>query len=657
MMKTNRSRMIIALLLAIITVFTAFAVVGCKGNSDTLETGTDTETVDKSDVETSVGTTAESSKETSKETSKQTSEDTTKDTEPETTKEIVVLPDGMLFDNRKTGHVIVSKRSSAINSAVEALKKALKDNCNIEMESIGENYYKTLYPDMSGNKVVVGQIDNDPVAVELYESLLTTNSYIIKFVNNSLYIIGGSGEATEAAVQYFIKTYLIKYYTYTLTLEEGVLYEQNTPPAAEGLTIASNPIENYVIVHDGSTVGARRAKELRSMIAEKTGEDIKVVAPTADPVEHEILIGKVDRPEVSAIRAEYDRPNVYYDVKVVGNKLVCVGEGWYTMGKIVTALGEYLENIDPEDLNLSGEVLSGDMINEIDTTDMLNRAEGTDVRVFNYNTYGTVYNYTQYPLFAGEHERGEVIGDIILAYFPDVITTNEFYVNSALFKAAMTQLSDYYMLIDTSDYDAGYPYPGVTGNVGRGNPEQILIKKSCNFKIVDSGWRYLGETDGSILDFHGIHWAVLETQAGEKFIITVGHYGDSNSYNGYAKEHQEAIKMAQACSGSEEILPTVASGDFFSSSTSGAAYKYHLSCGFSDPQRIKEINRNITERGDININQATSHSFGKSAGDGTKIDFILHNSAFTPLKFKVLKSEELNYTSDHYPEVVDLKFT
>ena len=625
-------------------------LVGCSGNGGTnLDDSSELETTTETN-ETTVGTSAAT-------TAESTKAETTKETEEETTAEPVVLPDGVLFDDRKTGHVIVSQRSSAINSAVEALKNALKKNCNIEMESYGENYYNSIHPGMTGNKVVVGYIENDPVAVEIHNSLMTSNSYIIKFVNNSLYIIGKSGEATEIAVQYFISHYLIKYYTYTLTLEEGVLYEQNRPPVAEELTIADNPIEDYVIVHDGTQVGARRAKELKGMLAEKTGKELKVIAPTNEETELEILVGKVDRPEVAAIRAEYDRPNVYYDVKVVGKKLVCVGEGWYTLGKIVTELGEYLEAIDPEDCDLSGEVVSGDMINEIDTTDMLNRAEGTDVRVFNYNTYGTVYNYTQYSLFSGEQERGEVIGDIILAYYPDVITTNEFYVNSALYNAAMTQLSDYYQLIDTSEYDSGYPYPNVTGNVGRGNPEQILIKKSCNFTIVDSGWRYLGETDGSIADFHGIHWAVLQTEAGEKFIITVGHYGDANTYTGYAEEHQLAIQMAQQMSGSTETLPTVAAGDFFSSALTGAGYKYHINCGFSDPQRIREINRNITERGDININQATSHGFGKSAGDGTRIDFILHNSAFTPLKFKVLKSEELNYTSDHYPEVVDLKFT
>lgn len=635
--------------------FTAFLVIvmligvlaSCNGKNQTLDGGT-------SDIET---TDAE-------ESTVDTSEETEKATE-QTTAEKIVLGDGVLFENRKTGHTIIYAIGSSVYSdkivaqnAVIALQNALDKNCNIEMNAVGENNYYSQNPDMSGNKVVVGYISKDPVAVELYNSLVTVNSYVIKFVGNSLYIIGGSGAATAVAVDYFIDKYLIKYLTPVLTLEEGIIVENNEPPALEELTIAGTPVENYVIVHDDTAVGAKRAKELKALFIAKTGFSLDVCSQKDSTAEHEILVGKTDRQESKDIRATYARPNVYYTVKVVGKKLVCMGEGWNTLGKINTALDEYFDTLDPESCNLTGEVLSGDMIDEIDTTDMLNRAEGTDVRVFNYNTYGTKYDYGTYSLFSGETERGETIGDIILAYYPDVITTNEFYVNSALYKAAMTQLSDYYQLIDTSEYDSGYPYPNITGNIGRGNPEQILIKKSCNFTIVDSGWRYLGETDGSIADYHGIHWAVLKTQAGEKFIITVGHYGDANTYIGYAQEHQAAVQMAQQMSGSTETLPTVVAGDLFSSALSGAGYKYHVNtCGFTDPQRIKEINRNITEKGDININHATSHPFGKGRGDGTRIDFILHNSAFTPLKFKVLKSEELNYTSDHYPEVVDLKFT
>ena len=257
-MRNNRTRRLLALLLAVITIFSAFSIMGCNNNAGVSDTDSEAESADTvaSDVETSASTSAETSKDTTKETSKET----TRETEAETTKEIVVLPDGVIFENRKTGHVIVSQRSSAINSAVDALKRGFKNNCNVEIESFGENYYKTLYPDMSGNKIVVGYIENDPVAVELHNSLLNSNAYIIKFVNNSLYIIGKTGEATEVAVQYFVSTYLIKYFTEELVLEEGVLYEENEPPVAEKLTIASNPLEEYVIVHDGSNVGARRAK-------------------------------------------------------------------------------------------------------------------------------------------------------------------------------------------------------------------------------------------------------------------------------------------------------------------------------------------------------------------------------------------------------------
>lgn len=631
----------LAILLATITVLASLTMFGCsqKGGADDFTSD-------------SVGP------ETSSDITSDTGAETTADSSSETTGEQGPnLPYGTLFDEKKTDYTIVHALYSGIASqnAVLALQKALEDNCDVVIEARKENYYNSINPGMTGRKIVVGYVEKDATAMEIYNSLTTPNSYIIKFVDNSLYIIGGSGESTADAVDYFISTYLIKYYTYTLKLEDGIIAERNAPPLLENLTISDNSIEEYVIIHDDSAVGGRRAKELAAMISEKTGVLLKVKPHTEEPVDKEILVGKTNRQESIDARADYDRPGVYYDVKVVGEKLVCMGESWYTLDKIVRVLSEHLDTMNAENSDLDGEILSGDMLDEIDTTDMLNRAEGTDVRVFNYNTYGTIYSYSSYDLFSGEVERGEVIGDIILAYFPDVITTNEFYVNSALYNAAMSRLSDYYVRID-SEYDVGYPFSGVTGNVGRGNPEQILIKKSCNFKIIDSGWRYLSEGNGNLVDFHGIHWAVLETQEGKQFIVSVGHYADSSTDPVYAREHQDAIKMAQESSGSSEILPAIAAGDFFSNATSGAAYKYHIETSkFIDPQRIKEINRNITSKGIVNINQATSHAFGKTKGDGTRIDFIFHNDKFTPLKFKVLKSTELDYTSDHYPECVDLK--
>ena len=189
----------------------------------------------------------------------------------------------------------------------------------------------------------------------------------------------------------------------------------------------------------------------------------------------------------------------------------------------------------------------------------------------------------------------------------------------------------------------------------KGNPELIFIKKSRNFTIVDSGWRYWSVYNNrefsGLSSGHGVHWAVLKTPEGKSFIITVGHYGDGRYDNMYAKEHQAAIQTAQAASGANETLPTVATGDFYTPSPDGACYLYHTStCGFTDPQTISAINCNR------NVYQSTCHSFAKPTYSGTRYDFILHNYKFTPLKFKVLKSMILDYASDHYPVCVDLKF-
>jgi len=647
---------IISILLVIIML--SATLVGCAGGAgQDISTGEQTtETTGETTSDTTADTTADTSADTSGETSAETSGETSADTEGD------VLPVGMIFDTvdnkRKTEHTIVYSlyTGTGTQSAVTVLTNAFEDNCRVNITARKENGYELLNPGMTGKKIVIGKLEKDPVAMEIYNSLNTTKSYIIKFVGDSLYIVGGSGEANLEAVEYFVATYLKKYITTKLFFEEGVIVENNAPAPVPNLTIAGNALDKYTIIHDGSAVGARFARELNTMLSEKTGRDTLLPIKNQKDFsgEYEILVGKTDRAESVAARADYDRPNVYYDVEVVGKKLVCMGEGWYTLGKIVEALGEHFNGMAGETPNLTGKVLSGDMIDEIDNSGMLTMAEGTDVRVLNYNLYGTTYDYDNLRLFSGDTERGEVIADIMLAYYPDVITTNELYLNTALIKAIKGQISDYYIHIDNSAYDEGFPFENSTAG-GRGNPEQIFIKKD-KFTVVDSGWRYTSEGNGEVVNFHGIHWAVLQTPENKKFIISVGHYADSNYIDTYAREQIAAIEMAQASSGSSETLPAVAAGDFFAGATGSVTYRYYIeTCGFIDPQRIVSINRNLNSKGEPNINQATHHTFGQGEGDGTRIDFILHNDKFTPLKFKVLKSNELNYTSDHYPECVDLK--
>jgi len=646
-------RRIIALMLAGITSFSILA--SCSDAGEPLDSSFDANITEESvaDKETepeteAILTTDTESEETesdtladSTETESETESETETETEAETRPQII----------RDYTIVYALYSGTGAQSGVEKLRSAISTHCKKDFLAQKENYYESQHPNMSGNKIVVGHIEKDPVAMQIYESLHTELSYIIKYVDGSLYIIGGCGEATETAVDYFIKTYVSKYKILTFDFfTNKFLIEKNELPIFKDMTIAGNPLENYVIVHDGSHVSKLYANEMRSVINRKTGKTLPIKISTAGEYDYEILVGKTDRAESKSVVNGYDRHNVYYTAKTVGSSLVLMGEGWYSLKRLTAEFTAMFDTLDPSKCNLSGTILSGDVIKDIDAEGMLTRASKTDLRVLNFNIYGATYNFQDWTFFENNVERGEFVGDMLLAYAPDVITTNELYRNSGTLSGIMYQISDYYTLIE-SPYDDGYPFDNSTSG-GLANPEQIFIKKSCNFKVIDSGWRYLSEGGkGNPVTYHGIHWAVLQNTAGKKFIVSVGHYGESNSTDVYAREHKAAIDMAQASSGSKTALPVIAAGDFFSRVGSGKAYLYHTdTCKLIDPQRDASINVNGS------IKQATCHGFGKNADNGTRYDFILHSDKFKALKFKVLKSEELLYASDHYPVCVDLKF-
>lgn len=615
-------------------------LVGCTDKVD--ESDTENSDMQISDTEqTSEQTSAERTTDTESESTKaQTSTETESETEASTTKPEPVEEYTIVY---------ALYSGSAVQEAVQDLQAALKNYSKRDVPIQKENYYDSLNPGMSGKKIIVGQVEKDETSMEIYNSLYTSAGYSIRFVNDSVYIIGGGSDATAAAVEYFISNYIKRYKNLVFEfLGKEIIFERNEAPGFETLTIAGNPLSNYVIVHDGTSIGALYADQLSVIINENTGIELPVKSPLQEATEYEILVGKTDRPESVAARGEYDRPHVYYDLKVVGNKLVCMAEGWHTLKAIMQDIDAHFDTRDAAATDLFGDILSGNVLQTMDEEGMLERAPDTELRVLNYNIYGATYNYKEYTYFANNTERGEVVGDLLLAYFPDVITTNELYYNSDVYKAVMKHLGEYYDLVE-SEYDEGFPFENSTSG-GRKNPEQIFIKKSCNFEIVDSGWRYLSEKGGTVT-YHGIHWAVLKTPEGKQFIVSVGHYGESNSTDVYAREHQAAIAMAQEASGSADPLPVIASGDFFSHVETGRAYKHHTQdCGLIDPQRIEEINCNSV------ITQATCHEFGQTNIGGTRYDFVLHSDLFEPLKFKVLRSQELNYTSDHYPVCVDFKF-
>ena len=446
-----------------------------------------------------------------------------------------------------------------------------------------------------------------------------------------------------------------------LTTESETVEE--TQPAKPGITIAGNDISNYSIIHDGTKVAADLASDLKLLIHNTCGCRLNVKKHTAAESEFEILIGKTNRAESIEVRNSYSRPNVYYDLKVVGNKLVIMGEGRATIEKLTPELNAIIESGSNTAVELSDSQISGNILGNADKYSMLERADGTDLRVFHWN-FAAPYldpNVTKPPVVYSDNvTRGEDMADMILQFMPDIITTNEFYAshngNTTFFDAVMNQLGEYYVCLN-SPYDKDKPEAGADAIKGKTINSNIIYRKDIGLEVVSSSWRYSTQKTGTsennpmgYIYYHGSHTAVFSYK-GSKFILSTAHYADSLKNNQWAREQLAAISDAQSAFSSP--LPVILTGDLYTSynqSSSESGYKYIASGGYKDAQRTADFIANK-----VNIH-GTFHTIGERQTNRISEDFIWYTDGFKALCFKVLANKVTDDASDHYPVMADLSF-
>ncbi|MBE6668765.1 MAG: hypothetical protein E7601_01020 [Ruminococcaceae bacterium] len=435
----------------------------------------------------------------------------------------------------------------------------------------------------------------------------------------------------------------------------------------DNMTVAGNDIKEYKIVYYDSDYAAECAKNIQTALTKVTGHIIPIRRHTGKETEYEILVGKTGREESNAVRANYSRPNVYYDIKVSGKCLVVMGEGYTVLNEVTGKLVDYILNMSNSNSDLGGAAVSGNIIDKVDTLQksMVNRADGTDLRVFHWNMAAPYLDpaVTAPPVvYTSNKTRGEVMADIILQLMPDIITTNEFYAshngNTVFYDAVMGELGEYYVCLD-SPYDKDKPAVGADAIKGKTINSNIIYRKDIGLSVVTSSWRYSTEktttsanNPGGWVYYHGSHTAVF-SYSGRKFIVSVAHYANSGSENKWAKEHIAAINDAQKASGSTEVIPVILTGDLYTSAASSSAnsgYKYIASQGYIDSQRKALVNANN------NISHGTFHKIGERQISRISEDFIWHTDKLQALCFKVLTSSDIDDTSDHYPVMADIKF-
>ena len=659
-MKNRTIKIIVSLLLAILMVIPSVALVGCDKSADA-ESGETTaettvlETTDESTDAVSTDTEAEITEETAEET-EETEETTDK---PEADPEPVIIT---VLENGKTDFTIVvaNSASSNMNSAAASLAEAFKTHLGIDIAVKKEvNYKEDNNDSIEGAKIVFGVLLGDADSSDLEKSL-RPNEYAISAGAESIYFAADKDTDWVTAVDKFIETYLVGAPS-LLEFRIGEIYKHDLSSRVPvpSLTVAGNDIWRYKIVYYDTYYSEKLAKNVQAAIADSTGYMLELVKDSAAVSDYEILVGKTNRAESREVRDGYDRPNVYYDVTPVGNKLVFMGEGFKTLSKLIYEFNWYMIRNDGE-VDINEAIITGNVISAVDTAgvNMFYRTEGTDLRVFHWNLAAPYLNDAS-KVYTDNKLRGEVMADIILQFMPDIITTNEFYLghgNGKLYDAVMKELSEYYNILDNSPYEVGKPNANSTAKnqFGKGPTinENILYKKDIGLTVKWSGWRYNYEN----VYYHGYHTAVFRRSNGQSFIVSVGHYADSRTYTVCAEEHAAAIADAKAASGVADNVPTIITGDMYTWNGNGsgayaAGYNYWVNAGYKDAQVDAAIN------GNNNTCHGTFHTIGVYEATRANEDFVWYKNGLDGLCFKVPVSQDIDDTSDHYPVMADLKFS
>ena len=636
---------IIAILLAL-TMLSSM-LIACDKGDDSITSDTD-QTTSEATADTTEGESTEESSDASSIESESISQETESDSVAEDTTD-PDAPPTVIISDRKSDFTIVIPDSNAdtLNEQLKDLRAVISEDYNVNMPMYKESTFKTLNGGtMDGPKIVIGALKSDSTSTSL-KSKLDRNSFTIRMINGSLYIIGGTTEATIVAIQYFMNN-CMPYPNPVLQFNEGVVYETDSAFPLGNLTVAGNSIIDYKIVYCDSYYAKLTAEQLSETLIDYIGVKLPIASESTSATKLEILVGKTNRTESKSVRAAYDRPNVNYDIVEKNGKLVLMAEGFSTLEVVSSELIKYFDSI-PDGHNIVGTAVSGDVLisdnkDNIAEGNMLKRAEGTEVRAMAWNMGG--------PGTYGKVDLAEKLADTILKNLPDVLGTNEFYdpatgAYRTTFNIVMREISEYYYEIE-SDNDFPNDSRLETFIKQRGpRPQKIFIRKDSGLKVIAAGWRYTEYQKD--VNYRSFPWAVLETKAGERFIYTVSHYTNMATDTSAAVEQLATVAYAQQQSGSSKALPVILSGDLYMKA-GGGAYAMFEQNGYSDAQKTARINDNY------NVGHSTFHDYGKLEPTGRGLtDYIMYNAGLTPLKFKVITSKEAMDSSDHYPVICDFR--
>ena len=225
-------------------------------------------------------------------------------------------------------------------SAAAALRVALSEATGATVKINSDWMKKGETAPAEAKEIVVGDC-NRPENQEIRKNL-RRNDFAIVYAGQRIYIVGGSGEATQRGTEYFVNAYVNKD-AKTLVVKSDLHYVDVYDQYALGAVTINgvNLMEYTIVIPDKCDVLTEAAAQnLTDYLYHYGGMTLTTVSDTEAATDYEILIGNTNRSE-SSKATSVSLADDQYVLAQTGSKIVMYGKGYMVGGAVSDFINNY----------------------------------------------------------------------------------------------------------------------------------------------------------------------------------------------------------------------------------------------------------------------------------------------------------------------------